>query len=261
MAVGNVETLRVAVRHAAEAVLAVALAPRCASCTSVLGAPLEGPVCQPCWSQVRLLSAPLCRTCGDPLPSWRVLSLALEHCPRCRRARSYADMGRTVGDYEGTLREIIHALKYDGRRSLARPLGFLMRAAGADVLGDADCAVPVPLHAGRRLKRGFNQAADLARHLDCPVVPALRRRRPTRPQTGLLAPARRRNVRDAFVLAPFMSRTRRMRWLVDRVVVLVDDVRTTGATLDECARVLKHAGAREVRTLTVARAAAPVGRV
>lgn len=140
---------------------------------------------------------------------------------------------------------------------LARPLGGLMRAAGADLLRDADCVVPVPLHPWRRLSRGFNQADYLARQLGLPVVPALWRSRATAPQTGLPAAARRRNVQNAFTLSPLLSRASRERWVADRTVVLVDDVRTTGATLNACAAVLMRAGAREIRALTVARAAPP----
>ena len=131
-------------------------------------------------------------------------------------------------------------------------LGKVLRAAGADVLSDAHCVVPVPLHPWRRLTRGFNQAADLSACLERPVVHALWRRRATAPQTGLTAAARRRNVRDAFVMSPLVSARVRKALLDDRVVVLIDDVRTTGATLDACAQVLKEAGASEVRALTLA---------
>jgi ComF family protein len=121
-----------------------------------------------------------------------------------------------------------------------------MREAGAALLEDADCVVPVPLHPWRRLRRGFNQAADLARALDRPVVHALWRSRWTPPQMALPARSRRANVHNAFMLSPWTSP------IDDRIVVLIDDVRTTGATLDACAKVLKAAGAREVRALTVA---------
>jgi ComF family protein len=158
------------------------------------------------------------------------------------------------GEYDGSLRNIVHAFKYEGRRSLAAPLAALMRARGVDVLRGADCVVPVPLHAWRRLQRGFNQASDLARHLDRPVLHALWRSRYTVPQTDLDVAERRRNVRRAFRVSPLLSARAHARFIDGRVVVLIDDVRTTGATLAACARVLKEAGAREVRVLTVARA-------
>jgi len=225
----------------------------------VLDAPLAGPVCGACWSQVRILAAPFCRTCGDPLPSWRVISAALEQCPRCRRVPGFVDAARAAGEYGGALREILHAFKYEGRRGLASPLAAMIRAAGVDVLGDAHCVVPVPLHPWRRMRRGFNQADDLARQLGVPAVRALWRVRATAPQTGLHAAARRYNVRHAFRLSPFLTRARRLTLVEGRIVVLVDDVRTTGATLQACAAALKDAGAREVRALTVALAAPPVG--
>jgi ComF family protein len=166
------------------------------------------------------------------------------------------------GEYDGALRAIIHAFKYEGRRSLAAPLAALMRRRGVYDLQGAACVVPVPLHPLRRLQRGFNQAADLARHLDLPVVHALWRVRFTATQTGLTRAERRRNVRDAFRRSPLLREQRRAALIENRVVVLVDDVWTTGATLAACARMLKQAGAKEVRVLTAARvtgAARPPG--
>jgi len=179
-------------------------------------------------------------------------------CPGCRRRPPSAiEVARAAGDYDGALRQIIHAFKYDARRSLGRPLGQLLRDAGSDVLADASCVVPVPLHPWRRLHRGFNQAADLAASLPIPIVHALWRRRMTAPQTGLGAGARRRNMRGAFRLSPFLRRRVMQTMIAERIVVLVDDVRTTGATLDACAHVLRDGGAKEVRALTVARAEPP----
>lgn len=230
-----------------DALLSVVLAPPCAACGTLLEHPTRGPVCEACWRSIRPLTPPLCDRCGDPLPTWRSISVPLARCPRCRRTRREVDRARAIGAYDGALRAVIHALKYEGRRSLARPLAALMRLRGEEVLAGADFLVPVPLHASRRRERGFNQAADLAHHLGLPVSRALIRVRPTRAQTGLPAAQRHRNVRQAFAVAPH-SRT-----VAGGIVVLIDDVSTTGATLDACARVLKDAGACEVRALTAAR--------
>ena len=154
-------------------------------------------------------------------------------------------VGVSGGRYEGALRDVIHAFKYEGRRSLAAPLAALTRDAGQPVLEGCDCVVPVPLHPWRRLRRGFNQARDLAGCLDRPVADALWRVRATPAQMALHAGARRTNLRGAFMVSPLAT-------IDNRVVTLVDDVRTTGATLDECAKVLLRGGAREVRALTVA---------
>lgn len=218
----------------------------------MLDRPLDGAVCQACWSRVRLVGPPACYTCGQALPSWRVISLAAERCAACRRRPPAFQRGAVACDYDGELRAIIHAFKYDGRRSLARPLGRLLREAGQHVLDGADAVVPVPLHPWKRLQRGFNQAADLARELGVPLRPVLVRSRATRAQAGLSPGQRRRNVAGAFALAPWRRRTGRD--VAKQVLVLVDDVMTTGATLDACARVLTGGGAREVRTLTLARA-------
>jgi ComF family protein len=172
---------------------------------------------------------------------------AFNCCRRCQQDRPCVSRARAIGVYDGALRAIVHALKYDARRSLAAPLGALMRARGDAVLRDAAYVVPVPLHPSRRRERGFNQARDLAGHLGLPVVEALARVHRTTPQAQLSAAGRRENVRDAF------RTTRLVRRLIGATVVLVDDVSTTGATLDACAQTLKDAGIREVRALTAAR--------
>ena len=119
-------------------------------------------------------------------------------------------------------------------------------------LDGADLTVPVPLHPSRRRERGFNQALDLARGLGLPVTLALRRTRATESQTGLAGSERHKNVLKAFASSRLPWRARSV---VNRIVVLVDDVCTTGATLDQCASVLRTMGAREVRAVTAARVA------
>jgi ComF family protein len=212
--VGKAEAIRTALTWTGDALIAACLAPLCACCHCALESPIAGPVCARCWADARA-----------------------------------AD-----GRYDGTLRQVIHALKYEGRRSLSRPLAQMLCERHHAVLEGASCVVPVPLFAWRRLRRGFNQAAELAAHLDRPVVHALWRVRPTAPQTGLTAHARRRNVRGAFRLSPLLSDKMRTRFITDAVVVLVDDVMTTGATSSACTDVLMAAGAREVHVVTLARA-------
>jgi ComF family protein len=197
---------------------------------------------------VRPITPPVCSGCGEPLASWRTISRGLARCGRCRRLPPVIDRMRSAAYYEGPLREIVHALKYGGRPSLARPLAALMGAGGAGILEGADAVVPVPLDPARLRRRGFNQARLLAEGLGPPVLDALARTRPTPPQTGLPAARRHANVRDAFAVC---------RPVAGLTLVLIDDVATTGATLHACARALRAAGAREIRALTAARAAAP----
>jgi ComF family protein len=227
--------------------MAVLLAPACAACEQPLARPTAGPVCRRCWDAIGTFTPPLCQRCGDPLPSWRVLSLAAATCPRCRRRQSPVSRARALGAYDGSLRAILHAFKYGGCRSLARGLGARLRVTAADVLAGADLLVPVPLHRRRRRARGFNQARELAAALGVPVADVLRRTRATPSQTDLPAAARHGNVRGAFTLR------RRGRGLAGRRVVIVDDVCTTGATIDACARVLRLAGAADVSAVTAAR--------
>jgi ComF family protein len=248
--------IRSAMTLVADALVSVILAPQCAACARVLEHPLAGAVCSTCWLNLPRLSSPLCRTCGDALPSWRVTSVEMGRCAACRRRPIAIDAGRAIGPYEGELRAIVHAFKYEGRRSIGVTLGGLLRSASSDLLSDVRAVVPVPLHPWRRLARGFNQAEDLSRLLGLPVVHALWRVRSTAPQTGLTAAGRRRNVRGAFRLSPLL-RSKALASIAGQRIVLVDDVWTTGATLNECARVLKDAGATEVRALTVARARLP----
>ena len=171
-------------RSALDSLLTVLLAPACPLCQTLLDRPTRGLVCPACWDAVPRLTPPVCDRCGDPLPSWRVISQQCVRCPRCRRSPSALDRGRAVGPYESTLRRLVHLFKYDRRHTLAAPLGTLMRQHGTDLLADADCVVPVPLHPRRRRARGFNQAAELAAHLGPPVVHALRRTVATPPPNG-----------------------------------------------------------------------------
>lgn len=242
------------VRAGADGLLAIAIAPCCAACDGRLETALSSVVCDRCWGAIRRLSPPFCDGCGGPLPSWRPTSLERGRCARCRRRKRLVLRVTAVGEHEGALRAIIHAWKYGGRRSLGGELASLLVAAGKDVLASADAVVPVPLHPRRLRARGFNQADDLASRLALPIARVLRRNRHTRSQVDLPSAQRHANVRGAFVLARGWTRPSPVTRIVNRRLVLVDDVTTTGATLEACARVLRAAGAAEVSALTLARA-------
>lgn len=192
-------------------------------------------MCEVCWAGIRRAPALDIRFDASHAISWAL----------------------AVDVYDGRLKDVIHALKYDRRRSISPRLGAMMRESGTELLHGADCVVPVPLHPRREYTRGFNQAHDLAIHLGPPVLPLLKRVVFTRSQIDLPKHQRHENVRDAFAYQPacpergagFPAPSRRDPGLV----VLIDDVATTGATLESCAIVLKRSGVREVRALTAAR--------
>ena len=234
----------------ANAVIRVLFEPECAGCHQVLDQPLRRAVCDTCWNSIERIREPFCRVCGDEIDG-----VALEDlCGRCAHARPAFSMARSAGHYEGALREVIHAFKFEGRRLLAESLGTLLPAAGSEVLDGAHAVVPVPLHPLRSLRRGFNQADDLARQLKLPVWRILRRRRHGPPQASLQAGARRSNLTAHYgpSLVTYLPKPLR-REVAGATLVLIDDVMTTGATLEGCARVLREAGAVDVRALTVAR--------
>jgi ComF family protein len=242
-------SLSVSLSRLADGLLAVLLAPSCAACDAPLSHPSRGPVCGACWDAIGRFTPPLCGRCGDPQPSWRVLGVAAADaswCARCRRRPSALTTSRAIGAYDGSLRAIVHAFKYEACRSLSRGLGARLRESAADVLAAADIVVPVPLHRSRRRTRGFNQARELAGRLGVPMVEALRRTRATPSQTDLPADARHGNMRNAFALG-------RGQAVEGLRIVLVDDVSTTGATIEACARVLRAAGAADVSAVTAAR--------
>lgn len=240
--------------QALDAILAVVWAPRCAACDAPIDAPTQGVVCRSCWRRISCVAVPVCSRCGIAVVHADAPASVL--CVDCQRTGGPLTSRRAAGVHTGPLREIVHAFKYDGRRSLARPLAQLVRRAAGDWLRRADVAVPVPLHPLRRWRRGFNQAHDLALHLGIPVLPALRRKRLTgrqvaRPRTGRLSA-----LGNAFALARRSLGRPTAAAIRGRSVVIVDDVITTGATVEACAAVLRDAGARDVRALSATLAVA-----
>ncbi len=181
-----------------------------------------------------------------------------EICIHCEETGPRFEHAAAFGEYEGALRGLIHLLKYQGVRSAARPLGWCLGQAIRFVLHDSDgpfLVIPVPLHRQRRNSRGFNQTELIARVAlrqlrDLPVELAprlLKRTRFTESQTGFTREQRRENLRGAFAVTHPAQ-------VKGSSILLVDDVLTTGATADECSRILMRAGAKQVLVVTVARA-------
>ncbi|MGC9316932.1 MAG: double zinc ribbon domain-containing protein, partial [Armatimonadota bacterium] len=225
--------------------------PRCQVC----GRPGAQPLCETCREEVLFIGGHCCALCGVPLRETQRASML---CADCRDGRDISG-ARAVGLHTGSLREAVLAFKFRGRTRLADPLAEMLvdafrgQAEGKGLpLSECAALVPVPLHAQRRAWRGFDQAELLAERMapevGLPVcTDAIERVRNTTPQTEMDRRERLTNVRDAF-------EARRVWRLRGRAVILIDDVFTTGATIQECARTLRAAGAVAVYALTVTRA-------
>jgi ComF family protein len=229
------------------------LPPLCLVCRSpVLG---HGGLCAQCWPGVDFIEPPRCDVLGIPLPfpsdETVVSAAALANPPDYDRAR-------VVARYDGVMRELIHGLKYGDRHEGVKLFCRWMTHSGADVLKDADMLVPVPLARARLWSRRFNQSALLARALsralsipDDPFV--LKRTRWTASQVGLSTEQRKQNVAGAFQVPEPQG-----AGIADRKILLIDDVITTGATANACAKALKRAGAARVDVLALARVVDPL---
>jgi len=230
-------------RAALGLVLDTALPPLCAACRQPLGG--SGGLCAACWSKVSFIAPPYCERLGIPFaydPGPGILSMeAIADPPAYGRARAAVR-------FDDVTRDLVHALKYGDRLDLAATLGGWMARAGRELLGEADALVPVPLHWRRLFARRFNQAAVLAG-----VSHAVRRVRATPQQVGLSRAERAANVQGAFRVPAGDAAA-----VHGRRLVLVDDVLTSGATIDACARALLRTGARSVDVLVFARVVAAV---
>lgn len=216
----------------------VVFPPVCAGCGAI------GELfCSECRDRVIWIREPICDKCG------RSQAAALDACRVCQQTPLTLHRIRTATRYEGPVAETIKKFKYSGYFALANPLADLMLAAWPAWEEPVDVVVPVPLHAARQRERGYNQAELLAQKMERELkwqveTAALKRVRRTRPQVGLNSSERHANVRGAFVTEPNLVRGRR--------ILLIDDVHTTGATLDAAAEVLLAAGANSVSAYCLA---------
>jgi ComF family protein len=233
-------------RRSAIGLLDLLLPPRCLACGTTVGG--NGELCPSCWRAMTFLGAPQCACCGLPF-AFDAGTGAL--CGACLRERPHYDRARAVFRYDEASRGLVLAFKHGDRTHSAPAYGRWMQRIGAELLAGADLLVPVPLHWTRLFARRYNQSAMLAHAIHEAGGPEvapdwLVRHRRTPSQGHRNATARAENVRAAFAL-------RRGRSVAGRHLVLIDDVFTTGATIDECARVLRRAGAARIDVLTLAR--------
>jgi ComF family protein len=239
--------LRSGIRHAAKLALDIALPTLCVACRE----PVDGEgVCAGCWVELSFIAPPYCPKLGIPFvydPGPDMLSMeAIADPPAYARARAAVR-------YDEVARTLVHGLKYQDRTDLAPIMGRWMARAGRELLDGADMLIPVPLHWRRAWHRRYNQSGALARVIGEQSGVKLRgdllaRTRATEQQVGLSRAQRASNVQGAFEV----SRERRDA-VAGRRVVLIDDVLTSGATLDACARALLRAKAAQVDVLVFAR--------
>lgn len=240
-----------AVRAAFGLAIDLALPQLCAACREPVRA--EG-LCAACWAKLSFITQPYCARLGIPFPfdpGPGVLSMeALADPPAYQRARAAVR-------FDDIARALVHSLKYSDRLDLAPAMGRWMATAGRELLAEADALVPVPQHWRRRWARRFNQSALLAevvgKSSGVPVAhAALKRVKATPQQVGLSRAERADNVQGAFRVPP-----QRRAEVAGRRLVLVDDVLTSGATVDACTRALLRAGAAQVDVLIFARVVSP----
>ncbi len=237
-------------RGLGRALLDAVLPLRCLGCGGIVEGPDGGAVCPPCWTRLRFLGPPQCDVCGRPF------EYAVEGgpgvCGQCLATPPAYARCRAALAYDDASRPLVLGFKHRDAIHAAPAFAAWLARAGAELCHSAELLVPVPLHRWRLLGRRYNQAAVLARALgrrvERAVVPDLLARRRATPSQGRLSRSgRRRNVARAFAVRPS-----RLALVPSRRILLIDDVLTTGATAEECARVLKRAGAEAVDVLTLA---------
>lgn len=232
-------------RRIGRGALDLALPPQCLSCEKPVVE--TGGLCVACWSGLKLIERPYCERLGTPFPADFGPGLL---SPAAIAKPPAFDRARAVARFDGTARELVHRLKYADAVHLAKPMGAMMARAGHELLGEGAVVIPTPLHRRRLWSRRFNQSALLAREVARISgselrLDAIERVKATRPQVGLTAAQRAENLSGAFRVA---DRTA----IAGRRVVIVDDVITTGATVERLAKLVRRAGAASVDTLTFA---------
>ena len=214
-------------------------------CCLVCNVDSDDYLCAKCLESIEIITQPVCRRCGLPTEDYT--------CLECKERDWFFAMARSAAAYDGALRDALHIFKYTPQPALADPLAQLMVRCLRDtrMMGRFDLVVPIPIHSSRMLERGFNQAEELARRfcgcINAPMnAKVLYKQKKTKHQANLPREQRLINLNGTFVV-------RNADTIKGKRILLVDDVMTTGSTLNEASRVLISAGAREVFAYTLAR--------
>lgn len=242
------QTIAKDIRHYIGQAIDFVLPPRCI----ISGEEVDqhGTVSPASWASLRFISKPFCSCCGFP---FEFSSGEDTLCASCLQTQLHFHKARAALFYDDASRPMILSFKHGDQLHAAQCFRPWLLTAGRELLQDADIIAPVPLHPLRLLKRRYNQAALIANMLSketsIPYVPdLLRRKRMTQSQGHKNKEQRRKNVRGAFVLNPKHTES-----IQDKTILIIDDVFTSGATVNECARILKKTGSQQVNVLTLAR--------
>lgn len=232
--------------------LNILLPPRCIKCGKILSE--KNGLCPECFNSINFISAPYCHKCGRPFVKETNLKFAAkQYCGNCLKQKKFLfDLQRSAFIYDDASKNLILDLKFRDKTVSAQTLADMLYMAGKDIWEQKpDLIIPVPIHRLRLIKRRFNQSALLVKYLALKTnikadYSSLIRQQNTVPQVQLSGMARRKNLRQAFsVKYPHNIKGKK--------IVLIDDVETTGSTLNECAKVLRKAGADAVYSITLAR--------
>lgn len=239
-----------ATRRNVRLVLDALLPPQCLACRALVDTP--GNLCADCFAQFTFITAPYCDRCGLPLETPIIEDVVCGACLKDPPAYAHA---RAAFVYDAISRPLVLKLKHGDRTDAAAHLARWLQRAGTELIARCDVIVPVPLHRWRLLTRSYNQAALLANRLGkltrkVVCVDALQRIKRTPSQGGLDRAERRRNVAKAFAV-------KRSAAIEGKRILLIDDVLTTGATVNACAAALLKAGAASVEVLVLARVPGP----
>lgn len=227
---------------------------KCKICDLQLDETRKSCICSSCWSKIELIKEPYCKKCGISLYSYGTSEI----CGKCTNDKNHFSIARSIGIYDGTLREAIHLFKYKGKVSLANHFSELIRKQikkddfKNNLFEGVNYILAVPLHKKKLRKREYNQSLILAniisKYTGIKLLKnCLIRVRTTLPQSQLPREQRFNNVKGVFDVV-------NKELIKNKIVILIDDVFTTGATINECSKILLKSGAKKARVLTLSRA-------